>query len=100
MAKGYWIGHVDIADPQRYKEYVAANAEPLNTFGGRFLVRAGEFLAVEGSSRMRHVVVEFPTYQAAIECWKSPQYQAAIRIRQSAATTDLLVIEGYEGPQP
>jgi uncharacterized protein (DUF1330 family) len=100
MPKGYWIVRVDITDQEKYKAYIAANAEPLNKFGGRFLVRAGRFENVEGTSRSRNAVIEFPTYQAAIDCWKSPDYQKAIQLRQPVSTADLVIIEGYEGPQP
>ena len=41
MAKGYWIAHVDVADPEGYKAYFAANAEPFAKYGARFLVRSG-----------------------------------------------------------
>lgn len=100
MPKGYWIVRVDIADQEQYKKYVAANAEPLEKYGARFLVRAGPFENVEGSSRSRNAVIEFPTYRAALDCWKSPAYQRAIRLRKDVSTIDLIVIEGYEGPQP
>jgi uncharacterized protein (DUF1330 family) len=100
MPKGYWIVGVDIADQEKYKAYVAANAEPLRKYGGRFLVRGGRFEGVEGGSRARNAVVEFPSYQAAIDCWKSPEYQRAIKLRKDVSTIDLIVIEGYEGPQP
>src|SRR5205085_7679891 len=81
MAKGYWIARVDVADPERYKAYVAANAAPLARHGGRFLVRAGRFENPEGASRSRNVVVEFPSYQAALDCWKSADYQDAAKLR-------------------
>jgi uncharacterized protein (DUF1330 family) len=100
MAKGYWIVHVDIADPEAYKAYVAANAEPLRKYGARFLARGGKHETPEGKSRARSVVAEFPSYQAALDCWHSPEYQAAIRLREPASTADLIIIEGYEGEQP
>ncbi|HEY7141781.1 MAG TPA: DUF1330 domain-containing protein [Methylomirabilota bacterium] len=100
MAKGYWIVRIDISDPEKYKDYVAANAEPLRKHGARFLVRGGRFEGVEGGSRARNAVVEFPSYQAAIDCWKSPEYQRAITLRKDVSTADLIVIEGYDGPQP
>ena len=100
MAKGYWIVRVDIADPEKYKAYIAANAAPLGKYGARFLVRAGRFENPEGASRGRNAVIEFPSYQAALDCWKSPDYQEAIKLRADVSTIDLIVIEGYEGPQP
>ena len=100
MPKGYWIVRVDITDEQKYKAYIAANAEPLKKYGARFLVRAGRYENPEGASRTRNAVIEFPTYQAALDCWKSPEYQEAIKLRQTVSTADLIIIEGYEGPQP
>lgn len=100
MAKGYWIVRVDIADTEQYKRYIAANAEPFRKFGARFLVRSGPFENPEGGSRARNVVIEFPSYQAALECYKSPEYQHAITLRTSVATADIVIIDGYEGPQP
>ena len=100
MTKGYWIARMDVSDPEQYKAYVAANAKPFAQYGARFLVRAGQFENPEGSSRGRNVVIEFPSYQAALDCWHSPDYQAAIKLRAPASTGDMGVIEGYEGPQP
>jgi len=100
MTKGYWIGRVDVSDPEAYKQYVAANAEAFRNFGARFLVRAGQFENPEGASRSRNVVIEFPSYQDALDCWESPEYQAAMQHRIAASTIDLVIIEGYDGPQP
>ena len=100
MPKGYWIASVDIVDEEKYRAYVAANAEPLHEYGARFLVRGGQFENPEGTSRRRNAVIEFPTYQAALDCWNSPGYQKAIALRKDVSTMDLIVIEGYEGAQP
>jgi len=100
MPKGYWVVRIDVSDPERYKLYVAANAEPFRRYGARFLVRGGQFENPEGSSRSRNVVLEFPSYQAALDCWKSPEYQAAIKLRQPVSTGDVVIIEGYDGAQP
>ena len=100
MPKGYWIVRVDITDQEKYKAYVAANAAPLKKYGARFLVRAGRFESPEGASRTRNAVIEFPTYDAAVECWHSAEYQLAMKLRQPVSTADLIIIEGYDGPQP
>ena len=100
MAKGYWIVRADITDQDQYKLYMAANAAPFRKYGARFLVRSGRFENPEGSSRMRNVLLEFPTYDAALECWKSPEYQAAIKLRQPVSTCALVIVEGYDGAQP
>ncbi len=100
MAKGYWVARVDVHDTDAYKEYVAANAAAFAKFGGRFVVRGGQFQNPVGTSRSRNVVIEFPSYQAAIDCFHSPEYQAALRAQAGSAEVDLIVIEGYDGPQP
>ncbi len=100
MAKGYWIARVDVTDPARYDLYRAENAEALRKYGGRFLIRGGSFEAPEGTSRRRNVVIEFPSYQAALDCYHSPEYHRARAIREGVAESDLVVIEGYDGPQP
>lgn len=97
MAKGYWIARGDVADMAAYQKYVAANAKPFKDFGAHFLVRGGQFECVEGSSRSRNVVIEFPSYQAALDCWKSADYQAAIKLRlPPVAELDLVIIESYD----
>ena len=96
MAKGYWIVRVDVTDPEAYKAYVAANAEAFRKFGAHFLVRAGQYETVEGTSRSRNVVIEFRDYATALACYRPPEYAAAARLR----LPDIIVIEGYDGPQP
>jgi uncharacterized protein (DUF1330 family) len=100
MTKGYWIVRVDISDPEAYKSYVAANAEAFRKFGARFLVRSGKYETVEGGSRGRNVVIEFKDYATALACYHSPEYTTARKLRERAATADIIVIEGYDGPQP
>lgn len=98
-AKGYWIGHISVHDDDGYAEYVALANPVYSAHGGTPIVRGGQFEGMEGASRPRNVVIEFPSYQAALDCYNSPEYAAAREIRQRAAEADLLVIEGYETPQ-
>jgi len=100
MAKGYWIGRVDVKNEEAYKPYTAANPAIFKKYGGRFLVRGGKFDAAEGSARARNVVIEFPDYAAALACYRSPEYQENIKVRLPHSTGELIVIEGYDGPQP
>ena len=100
MPKGYWISRVDISDPEGYKAYVAANAAAFAEFQGRFPVRGGKSEVVDGTSRQRNVVVEFPSYEAALACWNSPEYQSAYKLRANISVGDTVVVEGYEGSQP
>ena len=96
--KGYVIAHVNITDPERYKDYIAANAEPIRKYGGRFLVRNGPHeVARGGFAGRRHVVIEFDSYDKAKAFFYSPEYEAAGKIRDEASTADIIIIEGYEG---
>ncbi len=100
MAKGYWIGRVDVTDPDAYKAYVAENAAAFSKYQARFIVRGGTFECLEGTARARNVVIEFPTYELALECYHSPEYARALALRKPASVADMIVIEGYDGPQP
>lgn len=100
MPKGFWIARADVHAPEPYTAYVEANAEAFRKYGGRFLVRGGTSSLMEGAGRSRNVVVEFPSYQAALDCWNSPEYQTAREHRLSAAEFDVVIVEGYDGPQP
>ena len=100
MAKGYWIGHVDVHNEEGYKPYAAANSAIFKKFGGRYVVRGGKFAGVEGQSRSRNVVIEFPDYETALACYRSVEYQQNIKVRQPHAIADLIIIEGYDGQQP
>ena len=96
MAKGYWIGRVDVHDAQAYRAYVAANAEAFGKYGGRFLIRGGRSECVEGSARARNVVIEFADYATALACYHSPEYARAIALRAPPiADADIVVIEGF-----
>ncbi len=100
MPKAYWVARVDVHDVESYKEYAASNGVAFAKFGGRFLVRAGKFENPVGTSRARNVVIEFPSYESALACWQSPEYQAAKAKQKGGAEMDVIIIEGYDGPQP
>jgi uncharacterized protein (DUF1330 family) len=100
MAKGYWIANVDVTDPEGYKAYVAANAEPLRKYGARFLIRGGKSERVEGELRTRIVVIEFADFATAVECYRSPEYQQARKLRAGKSEAELVIVEGYDGVQP
>ena len=100
MAKGYWIGRVDVHNEDGYKPYAAANAAIFKKFGGRYLVRAGTFECPEGAARSRNVVIEFPDYETALACYNSPEYQENVKVRLPHSEADIVIIEGYDGSQP
>jgi hypothetical protein len=48
----------------------------------------------------RVVVIEFPNYAVALECYRSPEYAKAMELREGKSVMDLTIVEGYDGPQP
>jgi uncharacterized protein (DUF1330 family) len=94
MAKAYWIARVDVNDPEGYKAYIAGAGPAFAEYGARFLVRGGRTLAAEGQARSRNVVIEFPSYQAAVDCYNSAGYQAARAHRLRVSTGEIVILEG------
>ncbi len=94
--KGYWMAHVRITNPERYKDYAAANAAAFKKYNARFLVRGGDAVVAAGTlGERRHVVIEFDSFETAKACYHSPEYQAAAKIRDEASTAEIIVVEGY-----
>ncbi|UFW45411.1 MULTISPECIES: DUF1330 domain-containing protein [Bradyrhizobium] len=100
MPNGYWIGRIDVIKPEYTKAYGPAFAAVLRKYDAKFLVRGGTFEAVEGNARDRNVVIEFKDYETALACYRSPEYTKARALRADAVDIDIIVIEGYDGPQP
>lgn len=98
--KGYWIGRSDISNPEAYKAYIEANAPALRKYGAKFLVRGGRYTTLEGESRARNAVIEFPSYEAALACYNSPEYQEAAKLRKPHAVADIIIVEGHDQPDP
>jgi uncharacterized protein (DUF1330 family) len=96
MPKGYWIGHVDVKNPERYPDYMNAAKPAYEKYGAKFIIRGGKYEAMEGEARTRHVVIEFESYEQAHACYHSPEYTAARKIRQEIADGEILIIEGAE----
>ncbi|MEL7228451.1 MAG: DUF1330 domain-containing protein [Pseudomonadota bacterium] len=96
MAKGYWIARVDVENADRYPDYVATAKPAFEAYGAKFLVRGGEMTPLEGIARARNVVIEFPSVQAALDCYNSDDYQAAKAIRLTAAESELCIVAGVE----
>ena len=86
--------------PEGYQAYGVALAEVLRKYGAKFLVRGGTFEAVEGKARGRNIVLEFKDHATALACYRSPEYTKAKALRAGAVDIDIIVIEGYDGPQP
>jgi uncharacterized protein (DUF1330 family) len=91
----YVILHVDVTDPGRYGEYVKAAGDSVARYGGRYIVRGGRAERLEGVVEPKRVVViEFDTFDRARAWWSSAEYAGPKGIRQSAARTEALLVEG------
>ena len=94
MAKGYWIAHVTVTDPDPYKKYVEAGAEAFQKYNARVLARGGRHEVLEGAGKARNVVIEFGSFEDAHACFNSPEYQAARKHRENAGDADIVIVEG------
>jgi uncharacterized protein (DUF1330 family) len=94
MPKAYWIAHVTVTEPDQYKLYANAAPEAFKKYGATILARGGACQQMEGNGRPRNVVIEFPSLQAAIDCYNSPEYQAAKARRQGAGIAEIVLVEG------
>lgn len=94
MPKGYWIAHVTVTDADQYKHYASAAPEAFKKYGATILARGGASQQMEGDGRSRNVVIEFPSLQAAIDCYNSTEYQAAKAKRQGAGIAEIVLVEG------
>lgn len=100
--KAYWIAHVDVTDPQQYSEYTQRAPAAFELFGGRFLARGGRSEARGGRSEalegrdtpQRTVIIEFESYEKAVACYRSPEYQHAMSHRQGASKAEIVIVEG------
>jgi uncharacterized protein (DUF1330 family) len=92
--KGYWMAMVDVRDPEMYKQYIEANAVAFAKYGASFAVRAGRHESPEGPTGNRHVLVEFESYEKALECYHSPEYRQALKFRLAASTGHFVIVEG------
>ena len=99
-AKGYWIGNNVIHNMEEMYRYRNANRETMNRYGAKFIVMHGQVEHTEGDPTFPSwTIVEFPSYQAAVDCYHDPGYQAAKEIRLAVTEGTGEIVEGYDGPQ-
>ena len=94
MKKGYWIAMLDVTDPENYPKYIAANAAAFARHGARFLARGGRYESPEGPTGTRHVIIEFDSFEQALACYNSPEYQEALELRRQFAHGRFAIVEG------
>ena len=97
MAKGYWVScYRAIKDTDALAEYAKLAAPAIEAGGGKFLARGGQVTAFEAGVAERTVVVEFPSFEAALATHDGPGYQAALKVLGDAAERDFRVTEGLD----
>jgi len=92
----YVISEVEILDEARADIYRARASASIETYGGRYIVRAAPVELVEGerNARRRFVIVEFPSMARAREWYASTEYAEALKVRDGALTRTLTFVEG------
>lgn len=90
----YWIAHVTVTDPDRYKGYQSLAPAAFAAHGARFLARGGAADSLEGAAFDRHVLIEFPDLAAARACYASDAYQTAKAERDGACQVMVTIVDG------
>jgi uncharacterized protein (DUF1330 family) len=91
----YWIVRVDVKDREQFAEYAKKTPEFFARYGARYLVRGGQTESLEGPDESRRIVViEFPSLEAAEQCYRSAEYQEIRQLRVGAAVGEIIAVEG------
>ena len=94
MTKGYWVVRGDVYDIEMYSNYIESASKIISNFNGKFLVRGGEQIQYEEQGYDRTVIVEFDSYEDAISCYNSSDYQEALKIVKKSAVRLVSVVKG------
>ena len=95
MAKGIWIAvYEKIENMETLKKYAVKATTAINKYSGKFLVRGGKNITLEGNKSPRTVIVEFPSFADAEKCYNSSEYQEAHNILKGSVERNLQIIEG------
>ena len=96
MSKGYWVVRANISNQQEYSEYVKLATNIIKQFDGKFLIRGGDQVEFEECGFDRTVVVEFKSYQDALDCYNSESYQSAMQFVKTSSKRLVVVVEGLD----
>jgi uncharacterized protein (DUF1330 family) len=94
MPKAYWIAQVTVSNPDQYRLYAESAPLAFRKYGALVLARGGRSTQMEGEGRPRNVVIEFPSYEDAVSCYNSPEYQSARARRKGAGEASIVIVEG------
>lgn len=90
---GMWIAHIDVKDDEVYAEYVKGSSQVIPAYDGAFIARGGKYEQKEGKDYPRNVVIRFPTYHRALECYDSDEYQAIVGKAKEASDRTVTILE-------
>ena len=94
--KGYWVAlYKEINNMENLKDYATKVTPVIKSYGGKPLVRGGDYQCLEGEDFLRTVIWEFPSYEAAIECHESNEYQEGWTIAKDTTERNLQIIQGF-----
>jgi uncharacterized protein (DUF1330 family) len=98
MKPAFWIARANVIDPIRYSDYVRQAGPASKKFGAEILARGGRYEILEGVEFFnRHVLVRYPSFEAAREFYYSDVYQNAAKIRQAGAgVNEVVIVEGED----
>lgn len=88
-----WIAHVNVTEPEAYGRYAKLAGPAIAAHGGVFLARGSRYVQLEGTEKTRNVVARFPSFEDAVACYRSAEYQAALEHAKNAAERDLVIVE-------
>ena len=96
MKKSYWISlYKKIDSEENLKKYAEIVTPIIKSFGGIPLVRGGKYQTFDGDDFVRTVIWEFPSYEKAIQCLESKEYQAGWKIAKETTVRHMQIIEGF-----
>ena len=91
----YIIVQINITNKEPYKEYLNQVTPTVERYKGKYLVRGGKFEKMLGTwNYERTVVIEFPSYEIAMEWYNSDEYMPIKKIREDNSIGNLIIIEG------
>ena len=94
MSKGYWVVRANISDAEEYSKYVQVATDIIAKYNGHFLIRGGDQIEFEESGFERTVVVEFNSFEDALECYKSNDYQSALKFVKNSSKRYVSIVKG------
>ena len=94
MPNAYLVAHIRVHDAEKFEKFKAISGPAIETYGGRVLARNPQPDHREGMLRGLTILIEFNTMADAQRFYESQEYNAARLVREQAADTDLMLVEG------